>query len=689
VTVARRAGISARAAADPVPPAGRAVADPARLGFPEAVGERVLWRIGPLVSEHAEGRPDRDLTDAELDPGSRALAAGDTLGAWVARIEDSGVPALALREYGRVCVALGLTARADSLLASLQLALSPWAWDALRLRSNLALARGDTLRADSLLAGTPEYRWPDADRAALLLGRARLAAARRDAGACEDLARQVIRAFPALGPAGPALALLDSLAAARGDSLAFADERTGAEVDYFRGARAVAVRRLRHARPRAEAGDRWALALRLAEVLRESRLPLSARAAAESALALAPEGEPRAKAALERARAIRDAGAVDSALAAYARVGRSAVSPSLRATAWWEYAREAEDASRWREALEGFRRVSESGDRRADDARLRAGLVQLARGEPDSARAWLRRSSSEAARFWNGVALRARDRAAGDSLLADLAVLPGYSFYRAAARDTLGLAGWRHAVAASDPHSTLDEAPTWSAGSGLADDVLRDLGAKLAADRPEPARWLDAASAAYRLGRAAQGTRWAERAFADAAAGPDESLTWAIVPWGYPPAFEPQVVAAESLGVERALLWALIRQESRFDPRARSRSDALGLTQLKLATAGDAAKWLREPVPAESTLFQPGASVRYGARYLAQLLRRFEGVTTVALATYNAGPSTARKDWRALVARGGEALYAEFASNADSQDYVKRILGFRQAYRELRPTAMP
>jgi len=57
----------------------------------------------------------------------------------------------------------------------------------------------------------------------------------------------------------------------------------------------------------------------------------------------------------------------------------------------------------------------------------------------------------------------------------------------------------------------------------------------------------------------------------------------------------------------------------------------------------------------------------------------------VALAAYNAGPGSIRADWRALIARGGEALYCELASNADSQDYARRIAGFRQAYRELAP----
>ena len=138
-----------------------------------------------------------------------------------------------------------------------------------------------------------------------------------------------------------------------------------------------------------------------------------------------------------------------------------------------------------------------------------------------------------------------------------------------------------------------------------------------------------------------------------------------------------------------ALLWALVRQESRFDPRAVSRSRALGLAQLLPGTAGDMARELRESLPNDTLMFEPDRALRYGARYLRKLLDRFDGVVPVALTAYNAGPGKVRADWRELLARGGWALYCELAANADTQDYVRRILGYRQAYRELAPAIAP
>ena len=171
-----------------------------------------------------------------------------------------------------------------------------------------------------------------------------------------------------------------------------------------------------------------------------------------------------------------------------------------------------------------------------------------------------------------------------------------------------------------------------------------------------------------------------------------DAAAWPRVPWLFPPAFESLFVSPLDTVVaslEPALLFAVAYQESRFDPRARSRSDALGLMQLKLATARDVARWAREPRPGEAALFEPETNVRYGARYLTRLLHRFDGSVAAALSAYNAGPGSLSSRWRELRARGGEALLCELASNSLAQDYAKRVLGLRQGYRELGPRPTP
>jgi soluble lytic murein transglycosylase len=134
--------------------------------------------------------------------------------------------------------------------------------------------------------------------------------------------------------------------------------------------------------------------------------------------------------------------------------------------------------------------------------------------------------------------------------------------------------------------------------------------------------------------------------------------------------------------VIQALAW----QESKFEATARSRSNALGLLQLKRATAAEIAHALRDPEPSERALLDPALNLQYGTQYLLRLLKRFDGTLGAALAAYNGGPSTVSPRWRRLVAQGGEALLAELASTPETRDYVKRVLGVRQAYRELRPS---
>jgi len=111
--------------------------------------------------------------------------------------------------------------------------------------------------------------------------------------------------------------------------------------------------------------------------------------------------------------------------------------------------------------------------------------------------------------------------------------------------------------------------------------------------------------------------------------------------------------AAARYGIDPALLRGLVRQESGFDPRARSGAGAMGLTQLMPATAS--ALGVTDP-------YDPAQSLDGGARYLRQMLDRFGNDPAKALAAYNAGPG-------AVARFGGVPPYAE------TQHYVQNILG--------------
>ena len=140
----------------------------------------------------------------------------------------------------------------------------------------------------------------------------------------------------------------------------------------------------------------------------------------------------------------------------------------------------------------------------------------------------------------------------------------------------------------------------------------------------------------------------------------------------FPLPFREQVVAkARAVGLEPALLFGLIRQESRFISDARSGVGASGLMQLMPATA----KWTARKVGLEyraDMITDRDTNLHLGAAYLKRLLDDFDGSLAMAAAAYNAGPGRPRR-WRegALME---PAAWAETIPFTETRDYVKKVL---------------
>lgn len=119
-------------------------------------------------------------------------------------------------------------------------------------------------------------------------------------------------------------------------------------------------------------------------------------------------------------------------------------------------------------------------------------------------------------------------------------------------------------------------------------------------------------------------------------------------------------LACRSYGVEFALVKAVIKAESAFDPAALSPAGARGLMQLMPDTAA---------LHGVTNVHAPRDNIEGGVRHLRFLLDRFRGNLTLTLAAYNAGAE-------AVTRYNGVPPYQE------TQEYVQRVLQYRELYRQ-------
>lgn len=120
------------------------------------------------------------------------------------------------------------------------------------------------------------------------------------------------------------------------------------------------------------------------------------------------------------------------------------------------------------------------------------------------------------------------------------------------------------------------------------------------------------------------------------------------------------------------ILLAVMREESRFDPYARSFAGALGLMQIMPHTAYSLDKRLKMDISDNSEIYNVRVNITIGAYYLNSLLKEF-GSLPVALAAYNAGHDRVR-EW---IKEGGYRSYDEFIEDIpfdETRNYVKRVL---------------
>ena len=123
--------------------------------------------------------------------------------------------------------------------------------------------------------------------------------------------------------------------------------------------------------------------------------------------------------------------------------------------------------------------------------------------------------------------------------------------------------------------------------------------------------------------------------------------------------------------LDKAWVYGLMRQESRFVTNAKSGVGAAGLMQVMPATG----KWVANKIGVKlgpGDLHDPDTNVMLGTTYMRLVLESLDNHPVLASAAYNAGPGRARK-WRDVKPLEG-AIYAETIPFSETRDYVKKVM---------------
>ena len=130
------------------------------------------------------------------------------------------------------------------------------------------------------------------------------------------------------------------------------------------------------------------------------------------------------------------------------------------------------------------------------------------------------------------------------------------------------------------------------------------------------------------------------------------------------------------------LVAALIRQESEFNTKAVSPSNARGLTQVMPSTGRQLSRQLKIPRYSTRMLFSPDMNLKIGTYYLKELSNQLQGKWEETLASYNAGKSRVNS-WTNLATFHEPAEFVESIPFSETRVYVQSVLRNAEVYRRL------
>ena len=257
------------------------------------------------------------------------------------------------------------------------------------------------------------------------------------------------------------------------------------------------------------------------------------------------------------------------------------------------------------------------------------------------------------------------------------------TFYGLIAERQLGLEPAAREVAPHDPIGAQLIRASYEGQMDLDSLVRDDVRARRAAALAQIGE-LGEASVELRGALAASRTEAERRqwiALATALRAPLATLQASLDTDDYP---TPVLSPRGGFTLDPALVYAIVRQESRFNPAARSHAGATGLMQLMPATAA----WMTGDDRLKtdtSSLSDPAANLRLGQDYFTHLLRQgaVDDCILRALAAYNGGPGTLLRTSKSLGDDTDALMLIESLPYAETRNYVERVMAGYWIYRQM------
>jgi soluble lytic murein transglycosylase len=383
----------------------------------------------------------------------------------------------------------------------------------------------------------------------------------------------------------------------------------------------------------------------------------------ERLLAEHPEAGNVSDVLLQLARARAELGQFDAARESFHGVITRYPDSTAAASARWEVAWLEYRAGRFRESALAFRQLSAS----VGSARL-AGLYWAGRsldqlGDKSAGLALYREVLSRGPQGYYGILAGRRVQGKAPAPLAVPVKLtadpigllrPDARYQRAQALGSIGFDGfaiWELEALGRDTLTEGDRA--WALGVAFAE-----------------------------MGEAGRSLRYLRRALGAAVEAGSPGLPARLWQLYYPLGYGEHVrTAARAVGLDPFVVAAVIREESSYDPRARSGVGAVGLMQLMPDTARIVAQEIGRPLTEIAALWEPPMNITLGSRYLSQLNARFKE-PLLAVAAYNAGPHRVQR-W---VAERPQADLEEFVDQIpfdETRAFAKRVFTSWYHYRRL------